>query len=167
MRGERLLWREAVADDAAMRALGARLGRYLGRWPGGSEPDSPALIVRLEGDLGAGKTTLARGLLRALGQEGPVRSPTYTLVESYEVSVEAGVLKIAHLDLYRLADPEELEFIGWQDLLSEPGLILVEWPDRGGDLLPENGLRVRIEYRGDGREVEIWGSPETDLWGEI
>ena len=80
MRNECLLRREEVADDAAMRDLGARLGRNLGRWWGGSKQGSLALVVRLEGNLGAGKTTLVRGLLRALGHEGPVRSPTYTLV---------------------------------------------------------------------------------------
>ena len=165
MRNECLLRREEVADDAAMRDLGARLGRNLGRWWGGSKQGSLALVVRLEGNLGAGKTTLVRGLLRALGHEGPVRSPTYTLVESYEMCFDVGVLKIAHLDLYRIADPEELEFIGWWDLLSEPGLVLVEWPDRGGDLLPENGVRVRIEYQVAGRNVEIWGNPELGLWG--
>ena len=142
-------WREDIADDAAMRALGARLAKRL------EYGNENVLVVRLEGPLGAGKTTLTRGLLRALGHEGPVRSPTYTLIEPYELPRENGVLRVAHLDLYRLSDPEELEFIGLRDWLSEPGLLLVEWPDRAGDALPSEGVRVRIEYQGAGRAVEI------------
>ena len=143
-----------IRSEDEMRDFGARLIAACDR--GG--------VITLGGDLGTGKTTLVRGALQSLGVETGVRSPTYTLVESYEACFDAGVLKISHLDLYRIADPEELEFIGWWDLLSEPGLVLVEWPDRGGDLLPENGVRVRIEYQVAGRNVEIWGGPEFGLW---
>ena len=161
---KRALFRAEAADDAAMRALGADLaGRLMRDWS-----NDRILVVRLEGPLGAGKTTFVRGFLRALGHEGAVRSPTYTLIEPYVLPFRDEVLRIAHLDLYRLADPEELEFIGLRDLLSEPGILLVEWPDRGGEILPRHGVRARIEYRGAGRAVEIVpqtsdASPDRDF----
>jgi tRNA threonylcarbamoyladenosine biosynthesis protein TsaE len=105
--------------------------------------------VFLRGDLGAGKTTLVRGLLRALGYRGPVRSPTYTLIEPYEV----GDTRIHHLDLYRLGDPEELEFLGIRDLLDGRGLLLVEWPERGGGILPNPELTVDIRFASPGRRL--------------
>ena len=136
-----------IADDAAMRALGAALARTLP--PGG-------LVIHLQGDLGAGKTTLARGLLRALGVSGHVRSPTYTLVEPYEVPGRT----LAHLDLYRLADPEELEWLGLRDLLADDAVLLVEWPERGQGFLPPADLLVAIEHNDDGRRVRLRaGSP--------
>ena len=145
-----LTWRGLVSDDPAMRDLGGRIARVLLK-----QSLEEVRIVRLEGNLGAGKTTLRRGLLRGLGYEGPVRSPTYTLIEPYEVPVGKGSLRVTHMDLYRLADPEELEFLGLRDLIREPGWILVEWPDCGGDLLPRGGLRIRIDYQGTGRFVQV------------
>jgi len=129
-----------IADDTAMRALGAALARALP--PGG-------LVIHLQGDLGAGKTTLARGLLQALGVGGHVRSPTYTLVEPYELADRT----LAHLDLYRLADPEELEWLGLRDLMAEDAVLLIEWPERGQGFLPTADLLVAIEHAGDGRRV--------------
>ncbi|RUR32322.1 tRNA (adenosine(37)-N6)-threonylcarbamoyltransferase complex ATPase subunit type 1 TsaE [Vreelandella andesensis] len=134
-------------DEMAHVAFGEALGQALqghGR-------------VYLEGDLGAGKTTLTRGILRAYGYQGAVKSPTYTLVEPYEL----GAQRIYHLDLYRLADPEELEFIGGRDVLADEALCLIEWPSRGEGWLPAPDLRVALEVMDSGRLVTL--SAETDL----
>jgi len=128
------------ADSVAMEALGEQLARRF--TPG---------IVYLHGDLGTGKTTLARGLLRGLGHRGKVRSPTYTLVEPYQLAQGT----VYHLDLYRLGSPGELEWLGLRDMLGEQALLLVEWPERGAGVLPAPDLEVHIEYAGDGREVTL------------
>ncbi len=107
--------------------------------------------VYLMGELGAGKTTWVRGLLRALGVTGPVKSPTFTLVESYETAW--GMLH--HFDLYRLEDPEELEFLGIRDFLAEAGCLLFEWPERGEGFLPPPDLTVKISYAPSGRIVTM------------
>jgi tRNA threonylcarbamoyladenosine biosynthesis protein TsaE len=120
-----------LPDSAATAALGEILGRELG-----------AGLVYLYGDLGTGKTTLVRALLRARGIAGTVRSPTYTLVESYETA--AG--EVFHLDLYRLADAEELYFIGIDEVDSAQALTLVEWPQRGHGVLPAPDLVVKLTH---------------------
>ena len=129
-----------LPDAAATEALGARLAASLVRG-----------IVYLQGDLGAGKTTLTRGLLRGLGHTGKVRSPTYTLVEPYRLDDR----RIYHLDLYRLADPEELEWLGLRDMLAEPALLLIEWPERGHGVLPAADLVISLAYAGAGRRVTL------------
>jgi tRNA threonylcarbamoyladenosine biosynthesis protein TsaE len=106
-------------------------------------------VVHLHGDLGAGKSTLARGWLRALGVIGAIRSPTYTLVERY--LLPAG--EALHLDLYRIGDGAELEFLGLDD--TDATLWLVEWPERGGASLPAADLRVALVIEGDGRRCEL------------
>ncbi len=129
-------------------AFGVRLGRALG----------PRALVFLEGDMGAGKTTLVRGLLRARGHSGAVKSPTYTLVEPYDLPGCA----CYHLDLYRLGDPEELEYLGLREMLSVSALVLVEWPDRGAGWLPDPDLCLTLSYAEDGaaRRVHLEASTE-------
>lgn len=108
-------------------------------------------VMTLEGDLGAGKSVLARGLINALGHTGAVKSPTYTLVEQYTVPQ----WRIAHLDLYRLNDPEELHYLGFDDIVANSDLLIIEWPDKGRGLLPNPTLEVTISYQNDGRSVVI------------
>ena len=138
-----------LADARATEALGARLAGPLA-----AACAAAPLVVHLEGPLGAGKTTLARGLLRGLGHEGRVRSPTFTLLEPYELSS----CQVIHLDLYRLADPGELEYLGLVDMLAPGTVALVEWAARGGDRLPRADLRIALDYDGDGRCAELAGA---------
>lgn len=125
-------WR--LRGPRATEALGAQLAVAL--------PEN--CRIDFTGELGAGKTTLVRGLLRALGHAGAVRSPTYTLIEPYQVADR----RLYHLDLYRLSDPEELEYIGLRDLLHEPAVLLVEWPERGAGILPEPDLAITLTVAG-------------------
>jgi tRNA threonylcarbamoyladenosine biosynthesis protein TsaE len=135
-----------LADAAATDALGARLAPVLA---GGG-------LVLLSGELGAGKTTLVRALLRTLGHQGTVRSPTYALVESYRI----GALEVRHLDLYRIADAGELEFLGLREWLQPGYLVLVEWPERAAGALPPADLTIALTHAGDGRRVELGGSAD-------
>lgn len=136
-----------LPDDAATQSLGARLARVLG----------PGLNVWLIGDLGAGKTTLTRGLLRELGFFGRVKSPTYTLVELYPFSR----FNLYHFDLYRFADPDEWEDAGFREYFNDTSLCLVEWPEKGGDLLPAPDIQVRLEILDAGRLARVRGLTEV------
>lgn len=141
-----------LADEAATTALGARLAQALLRAGRG--------VVFLHGDLGAGKTTLARGLLRAAGATGTLRSPTYTLMEPYTVTTpRGGAQAFLHLDLYRLADPEEVEQLGLRDYAPESTIWLVEWPRRGAGHLPAPDLEVHLSTQGQGRLARIERHP--------
>ena len=145
----------ALADSAATERAGALLADVL---PAGD------LVIYLHGDLGAGKTTLVRGLLRALGHEGRVPSPTYTLVEPYTL----GRRELKHLDLYRLADPEELAFLGIRDM---GGVLLIEWPERGAHFLPPPDLECRLSTAGPGRVLDVVGETPAGqnlckAWGQ-
>ncbi len=134
-----------------MVQLGTQLGRAL---------QNRALIF-LEGDLGAGKTTLCRGVMQSFGHVGAVKSPTYTLVESYQL----GETLLHHFDLYRLGDPEELEFIGIRDYLYQGNYCLIEWPNRGAGILPVPDLEVLISVTKMGRDVRITSA--TDIGDSI
>lgn len=122
-------------------------------------------IIHLQGDLGTGKTTLVRGFLRGLGYRGNVKSPTYTLLEPYELKGRT----CYHFDLYRLADPDELEYLGIQDLLSEDAILLVEWPEQGTGMLPDADLHIQLWHAGKARRLLISGVTDigTSILGRL
>jgi len=123
-----------------MRALGKQLAGVLGK----------GTLVNLAGELGAGKSVLARAIIHAAGYQGRVKSPTYTLLETYVVEhPKTALARIAHLDLYRLAGPDELNYLGFDDVLDECDLVMIEWPERAADLLPEASVQISIQYAND------------------
>jgi tRNA threonylcarbamoyladenosine biosynthesis protein TsaE len=156
-----------IIDEKAMIGLGSQLAKAI----------MPGAIIYLDGDLGAGKTTLVRGFLRALGHAGAVKSPTFTVVEPYtlendliynynELEGEAKVeytnisqnsitQKIYHFDLYRLNDPEELEYLGIRDYLDGRAIALIEWSEKGYGVLPIADLMIKITHQPQGRKVEL------------
>ena len=174
-----------IINEEAMLDLGKKLANLSYR----------GLIIYLDGDLGTGKTTLVRGFLRAMGHQGAVKSPTFTIVESYlldynklfnynvlddnlklntykekqqnlkclglkEAALKEPGLKIYHFDLYRLEDPEELEYIGIRDYLDGRAIALIEWPEKGYGLLPEADLVIKINHQKQQRQVEL--IPQSD-----
>ena len=136
-----------LPDEAATRALGARLARVI----------EPGLFVYLRGDLGSGKTTLARGLLRGLGYHGRVKSPTFALVELYTISR----LNLYHFDFYRFNDPKEWLDAGFREYFNDASVCLVEWPEKAAGLLPAADLDIALEFSGDGRDLEIRAGTES------
>ena len=131
-----------LEDEAATTAFAEQFASAL-------PTPAAGFTVLLEGELGAGKSTFARGLIRALGHDGPVPSPTYTLVEPYALPD----VTIYHVDLYRVASEEELRFLGWNEL--DDGLRLVEWPDRAPELAANADIRLLLKYDGTGRRAEL------------
>jgi tRNA threonylcarbamoyladenosine biosynthesis protein TsaE len=140
--------REAfLPDEAATLSLGARLAQQL----------APGMFVAVRGELGSGKTTLVRGMLRALGYAGRVKSPTYTLVEFYELSK----LDFYHFDFYRFTDPHEIVDAGLRDAFNPRSVCVVEWPERAGVFLPRPDLKVALSVSGTGRMARIEAESEV------
>lgn len=146
--GRRIL----LADGAATEALGAALAALVRTRPGG--------VVYLHGDLGAGKTTLTRGLLRALGVRGPIRSPTYTLIEPYELADR----RVLHMDLYRLGEPREFLSLGLEDQPPDQNWWWLEWPEKARGALPAPTLELHLSLQGEGR-LAVLGSADPQLAG--
>lgn len=128
-------------DESQMCAVAAQLASQI----------TTPFVLYLQGDLGAGKTTFARALLRALGHLGAVKSPTYGLLELYEIPE----LSVLHLDLYRIEDPEEIEYLGLDDLFNDDTLMIAEWPEKGAGALPPPDLAISFNHQGALRELEF------------
>jgi tRNA threonylcarbamoyladenosine biosynthesis protein TsaE len=142
-----------------MRALGRALGEAL------LANDGAALVVAIQGELGAGKTTLVGGILNAMSIAGPARSPTYTLIEPYD----CGMRQVYHMDLYRLNDPGEVAALGIRDLLTQHAILLIEWPERGAGMLPDADVAISIRYAdgggADDRVVAL--TPGSERGGQV
>lgn len=136
-----------IDSEQQMQQLGAQLAQ-LSKGQG---------RIYLDGDLGTGKTTLVRGLMRALGHEGAVKSPTFTLLEPYQI----GGLNVYHFDLYRLSDPEELEYLGLGDYFVPESLCLVEWPKKAKRMLPSPDLLLKLTHDGSSRDVTVSSHTQT------
>jgi len=170
-----------IVDESMMIQFGDCLAKEV----------SPGCIIHLDGDLGTGKTTLVRGFLRALGHQEAVKSPTFTIVEPYTIEnnklynynkltqsvqvssddlnndalndnlLKKNDIKIYHFDLYRLEDPEELEYMGIRDYLDEYSIALIEWPDKGYGVLPKADIIIKINYQEQGRDIELLSQSES------
>ena len=140
-----------LIDAEATIAMGNRLANII------RNDLKQGIVVYLNGDLGAGKTTLTRGFVQGMGHKGNVKSPTYTLVEPYELEQ----WNVYHFDLYRLADPEELEYMGIRDFFGEKCCCFIEWPEKGEGLLPKPDLIINLEYVGLERKITF--APKTSL----
>ncbi|MDD2883845.1 MAG: tRNA (adenosine(37)-N6)-threonylcarbamoyltransferase complex ATPase subunit type 1 TsaE [Dechloromonas sp.] len=150
-----------LPDEAATQYLGSCLAPVM----------APGLVIFLEGDLGAGKTTLARALIRALGHAGPVKSPTYALVEVYVISS----LYLYHFDFYRFESPEEFLDAGFGDYFNESTVCLVEWPERAAACVPSPDLRIKLLHQGNARVAHLEAASArgascvktlTSIWGD-
>jgi len=134
-----------LPDEAATAALGAAFARAL----------TPGLVIHLHGDLGAGKTALTRALLHAAGHAGKVKSPTYTLVEPYAITLDDAPVEVMHFDLYRLAGAEEFLDAGFREHFNGRTICIVEWPEKAAGVLPQPDIEVLLSIISDGRAVEL------------
>lgn len=142
-----------LPDEAAMTRLGGALDAVL----------AESATLYLEGPLGAGKTTLARALLRAMGHSGRVRSPSYSLLEPYSI----GGRPLLHLDLYRIGDPGELDALGLRELLEHGTRVCIEWPEKGGDRIPRADLRITLDYADGGGRSALLEAPDAGLLDKL
>ena len=139
-----LRWAGLWSNEAATQAFAALLAQSLSTWPGGRDAR-----IELRGQLGAGKTTLVRHLLRAIGVQGRIKSPTYAVVEPHQASTDKGLWPIWHFDFYRFSDPQEWEDAGFRDIFAGPGLKLMEWPDKVAGQLPPPDWVIQLEVTND------------------
>ncbi|MFZ6751513.1 tRNA (adenosine(37)-N6)-threonylcarbamoyltransferase complex ATPase subunit type 1 TsaE [Undibacterium sp. Ren11W] len=138
-------YKTILADEAATQALGKSLAPCL----------LPGLSIHLHGDLGAGKTALTRAILHAAGHQGHVKSPTYTLVEPYQVNIKQGPVTLLHFDLYRMLNPEEFLEAGFREEFNERNICIVEWPEKADGILQPPDLSIFLSIAGNGRKVEL------------
>jgi tRNA threonylcarbamoyladenosine biosynthesis protein TsaE len=136
-----------LKDEAGTAALGAALARVL----------QPGLSIHLHGELGAGKTALTRAMLHAAGHAGHVKSPTYTLAETYRITVGGEPADAIHFDLYRMGGPEEFLDAGFRDHFNSANICIVEWPERAEQVLPPPDINISLAIAGEGRDVELQG----------
>ena len=146
-----MLESRVLEDAAATENLGAQLAKAA----------IPPLVIYLQGELGAGKTTLVRGFLRGLGYTGTVKSPTFTLVEEYAFEEKSEF--VYHFDLYRLNDPEALEFMGIREYLQDQALVLIEWPEQGEHYLPKPDVILQLESANAARSIKVMFFTERSL----
>ncbi|KAA1151663.1 tRNA (adenosine(37)-N6)-threonylcarbamoyltransferase complex ATPase subunit type 1 TsaE [Pseudoalteromonas sp. FUC4] len=138
-----------LTDEVATVSMGNRVADII----------EQGAVIYLHGDLGAGKTTFTRGVVQGFGHTGKVKSPTYTLVEPYELERA----NVYHFDLYRLGDPEELEYMGIRDYFSPDAICVVEWPEKGGEFIPVPDLDITLSYVGDERKIVINSASERGV----
>jgi len=132
-------------EEAGTIALGAALARAL----------QPGLTIYLHGDLGAGKTALARAMLHALGHSGHVKSPTYTLAEPYSIAIDGQTINVIHFDLYRMTSAEEFLEAGFRDYFNHQTICIIEWPEKADAVLPPPDINISLAVAGEGRDVEL------------
>ena len=137
-----------LPDETSTIAVGTELAKAI------KNDLNQGVIVFLNGELGAGKTTLTRGFIRGMGHEGNVKSPTYTLVEPYELPP----WQVYHFDLYRLADPEELEFMGIREYFNRHSCCFIEWPEKAAGFISEPDLIIHLSYQGEQRHIDLQAS---------
>ena len=138
-------YKTSLADEEATQALGKSLARVL----------RAGLIIYLHGDLGAGKTAMTRAILHGAGHQGKVKSPTYTLAEPYQVTIQGQTCKLMHFDLYRMSSPEEFIEAGFRDEFNASTICIIEWPEKAERLLPQADLDIFIDIPDEGRDVRI------------